>query len=502
MPDQQKRYAAISKFVQSDELSSTVPFEFIPEGIKVHGNWYPVLKMQWVSGLTLGEFVNRNIGNNVAINLLATCFKSMTLDLRKYGIAHGDLQPDNIIISGDEIRLVDYDGMYVPELSGWSASELGHADYQHPRRGSSFFGPRLDNFSSWVIYTSLKALSRDASLWQRQNCGGDRLLFRRSDFENPDQSSLFKFLLNHDDEILRSCAKNLRRFLSVEPSQVPCLDWEIERAHSRPQTIISAGQTGVPTASIEQSDSGSSSRSVILPKWLKHTAQPAQKSADNSAGGALQAKESVLQPLETGTVDGAIRSSAIPPWLQSMSPEFAAASSDKTSPASDRQALRYGAHYLEAMKKAAAMGSTAKKIGKMESDDIFPEFSKIKLSLTLTAPWFEIALIESRSLMESETIRLSLDISTSDSGASVAVITNMRLIVARKGFYDTTIKVSSLAFAGVIFLERTPGLLKIHYSSSTTDPGINVSVDANDHAIGVLMDAFPEDIPRSNASFD
>jgi hypothetical protein len=222
--DQQERYAAVSRYVLGDDLESTVPCEYIPRGIRVQGDWYPILKMHWVSGITLNQFVDGNSKNSMALKMLAGYFKEMTLSLKNHGIAHGDLQHDNILIHNDELRLVDYDGMYVPALKNWTASELGHANYQHPKRSASDFNASLDNFSARVIHFSLKALSQDPSLWQRLNAGGDCMLLRRSDFLNPHDSPAFQQLLSHSSQGIRHGAAVLVRLLSMEIDEIPSMD--------------------------------------------------------------------------------------------------------------------------------------------------------------------------------------------------------------------------------------------------------------------------------------
>src|SRR5262245_43926465 len=56
------RYAAIDEHLREARLPFTVGFEFLPEGVRVRGHWYPALKMEWVEGLQLNEFVRRNAG--------------------------------------------------------------------------------------------------------------------------------------------------------------------------------------------------------------------------------------------------------------------------------------------------------------------------------------------------------------------------------------------------------------------------------------------------------
>jgi hypothetical protein len=38
-----------------------VDFTFLDRGIQIRGDWYPILKMQWVEGLTLNQFVKNNL---------------------------------------------------------------------------------------------------------------------------------------------------------------------------------------------------------------------------------------------------------------------------------------------------------------------------------------------------------------------------------------------------------------------------------------------------------
>jgi serine/threonine protein kinase len=224
VPDQRVRYKAISKYVLADDLVCTVPVEYIEQGIKISGDWYPVLKMEWVEGLTLNEFINQYLNNQMALQLLASYFKEMTLSLRRAGIAHGDLQHDNILISDSELRLVDYDGMYVPELASCTASELGHLNYQHPGRAKEHYGISLDNFSAWVIYLSLACLSIDPHLWKLLDGGADCLLFRHADFTNPTNSTAFGTLLRHHDVRIKRAGCMMRHILELDPLSIPFLD--------------------------------------------------------------------------------------------------------------------------------------------------------------------------------------------------------------------------------------------------------------------------------------
>jgi len=62
-------------------------------------------------------------------------------------MAHGDIQNGNIMMSPSGVKLIDYDGMFVPGMTPGNGSEVGHKHFQHPTRASGDFGPKMDRFS-------------------------------------------------------------------------------------------------------------------------------------------------------------------------------------------------------------------------------------------------------------------------------------------------------------------------------------------------------------------
>jgi hypothetical protein len=124
-------------------------------------------------------------------------------DLRSADIAHGDLQHGNVLVlpNGD-IRLIDYDGMWVPTLEGEKSNETGHPDFQNPGRTQNDFHCGIDEFSAAVIEIAISALIRDPSLWEKYN-NGDNILFRRRDFVNPQRSPLVADLQAMNDRDIR-----------------------------------------------------------------------------------------------------------------------------------------------------------------------------------------------------------------------------------------------------------------------------------------------------------
>src|SRR5262249_37132969 len=85
------------------------------------------------------------------------------------------------------------DGMYVPALRGKGSHEKGHPAYQHPQRDGKDFDEHVDRFSALVVHTSLIAVAESPALWKRFY-DDDNLIFKRSDFQDPDASPVFQEL--------------------------------------------------------------------------------------------------------------------------------------------------------------------------------------------------------------------------------------------------------------------------------------------------------------------
>lgn len=222
--DLEYRYKILARYICSDDLKYTVDLEYLPEGVRVGEQSYPVLKMEWVDGLTLDRYIESLLSGRNSLTLVQNKFRKMCQELYDAGIAHGDLQHGNIIVREDELFLVDYDGMFVPDLASVETShELGHPNYQHPDRSSNHFGPYLDNFSAFVIDTSLMALASSPELWGKLNGGDDCLLFRSKDFLSPATSEIFDALSNHQDPQLVERASLLRSFLCQDLRSIPAL---------------------------------------------------------------------------------------------------------------------------------------------------------------------------------------------------------------------------------------------------------------------------------------
>jgi hypothetical protein len=226
VPDQQERYGRISASLNYANATWRVPFEYLEDGILCAGKRYPVLKMEWIEATGLIPYIENHLNQPAALALLAQEFARLAQDLSLRGMAHGDLQHGNLLVASDgSLRLIDYDGMYVPGLEQLGASEIGHANYQSPHRTIHDWGPALDRFSEWVIYCSLLALSIDPSLWRLLHRDGDEaLLLTRADYDSPAGSAGLRDLATSNDPRLVAIGLKLREIADLAPEKVPPFD--------------------------------------------------------------------------------------------------------------------------------------------------------------------------------------------------------------------------------------------------------------------------------------
>lgn len=244
----ERRYGAISKRLTGLKSPYFLDFQFQPQGIKVDGIGYPIVKMAWAKGETLGEFLEANRNNSSALAKLSEALASLAAFLEKENIAHGDLQSGNLMVSGggSALQLIDYDGMYVEEIKDIGSAELGHVNFQHPQRKSTNpFSPRLDRFSLIALYFSLKALRSDSTFWQKTNSEVDAIVFRANDFADPAASRAFALLSANS-----SLAVDARHFASICKSpmdKVPSLA-DFLAGNNIPNVIISLSGLSTPNA--------------------------------------------------------------------------------------------------------------------------------------------------------------------------------------------------------------------------------------------------------------
>jgi len=191
----QARYDAIASCLRSIRSPYFVDFEFQPSGITTESGTYPIVRMEWAEGQTLAEFVANHRNDVNALKTLRVSLRELAKHLQEHGIAHGDIQPTNVIVqSATNLRLIDYDGMFVPQILPLRSAELGQRNFQHPGRRAWHYDADLDAFSFSLIDLALDALCRRPDLWDRSDSDADAFILRAADLADPASSPAFKIL--------------------------------------------------------------------------------------------------------------------------------------------------------------------------------------------------------------------------------------------------------------------------------------------------------------------
>ena len=189
--------------VKSDYL---VHIEFFQNELFVDTNQtdeteFPVLLMDWVEGKTLDlyikqlinkewKFVNSTQHLRSQVLYLALDFLDFAHWMSLQEIAHGDIKPDNIMITKKGLVLIDYDGMFVPQMIGQKSRELGSPNYRHPLRNINSYDSSIDNFSLSVIAFSLVAITINKNVYN--NDFEDALVLSDKDFGELNNPKLFE----------------------------------------------------------------------------------------------------------------------------------------------------------------------------------------------------------------------------------------------------------------------------------------------------------------------
>lgn len=199
--ERSERYRLIAEELQYVQSTYLVKFRYLESELFVDvpntgGEEYPVLLMDWVDGIPLDQYLKTIINYDYEKDLLAYRFSLLARWLVSQHFAHGDLKPDNICVCDDgSLVLLDYDGMYVPALSGRKPLEQGSPHYRHPLRSTLPFDEHIDDYSLSLILLSLRAIALEKSLYYKYS-SKEYLLLSEQDQLNPYTSPVFKEL-NH-----------------------------------------------------------------------------------------------------------------------------------------------------------------------------------------------------------------------------------------------------------------------------------------------------------------
>jgi formylglycine-generating enzyme required for sulfatase activity len=328
--DQQRHYEQVSRHLKDLWLPFLVGFEYQPQGIRLSGQAYPIVRMQWVQGIGLHSYVKKQLRRPQSLLALAAQWRGVVNSLHGSRIAHGDLQHGNVMVAaGGQIRLVDYDAMFVPVLRGTPCAELGHANYQHPERTGLDNAPSLDHFAALVIYISLRGVAADPALWDAFHTG-DNLLFAAADFKDPANSALFQRCRRSPDAIVRALSVELARACARPVSQLSALEAllydlpPVPDATAVPVSIpVGSGGTPasgpVPAARRTVQTGAAPSRASTTPPatpagpwWLNTGASATHRSpATSVTAGAAPHGPAAIRSAPTAGAAGQIKTNAI-----------------------------------------------------------------------------------------------------------------------------------------------------------------------------------------------
>jgi predicted Ser/Thr protein kinase len=213
-PDLFQRYQQIQGYLENKILSWKVPFEFLGEG------YNPMLKMEWINSLSLTEYLDLIISDPLRISQLQSKLVSLHHNLEKNGIGHGNLNMKHIRLVKQEqeydIKLIDYDSMFIPSFKEKDSFTSGTPGFQHPMRLASDFSETIDRFSFWVLLTALEAFKTDAFLWQNSKQSGfnkqEQIFFTYRDLGFPKQSNAFQLFKRYQSNALKFYAGKLLQF--------------------------------------------------------------------------------------------------------------------------------------------------------------------------------------------------------------------------------------------------------------------------------------------------
>ncbi len=193
------RYLEFKKWLESRKPSLQdyfAKFTYLPDGILVDSRRYPVLWMEFIEGPSLLNFIIQNLHDTRALLHVSDLLKDMVSLLFHNGMAHGDLSHTNILVTpnkkdkfGISLKLIDYDGVFIPQFEGKVSLEEGNLNFQHPHRGGQnkgIFNRYLDLFPFLLLQVTLRILAEDSSAWQLFHGPDDQattdfLLFTRAD---------------------------------------------------------------------------------------------------------------------------------------------------------------------------------------------------------------------------------------------------------------------------------------------------------------------------------
>jgi hypothetical protein len=250
---QKDRYQKLQSYLTRSRPSYLVDLAYRDSEIHIQGVRYPLIEMKWVTGDPLDVWVNQHLQRDGDLAALAAEWLEIVIDMERRGIAHGDLDNTNCLISRDGITLIDYDGFLVPSFIGTPSGEAGHPNFQHPDR-KGYAASNMDAFPALVTYLSLLALESDGSLWRYHS---DRnLIFTADDYRAPRATPIWQDLANNSDPTVRRLTGALADMCEASIDSLQPLSQVVGRSVLPMRDLAGGEMPGSYNAEINTQDPG------------------------------------------------------------------------------------------------------------------------------------------------------------------------------------------------------------------------------------------------------
>ena len=172
--------------------------------------------MRFAKGPTLRKFLFDACvrSDTRLVKKLHQSFSTMRNEIKLSGLVHGDLSPDNLIVTNDneiQIKLIDYDNCWHPSC-GQLTSNVGESALQIPRK-SLIMDSSYDDFSFALYNAVLNLLAIEPKWGTNDDLYEQQLIVSQVDLANSGTSaimsrikSLFPISYNEILDLYTTCA--------------------------------------------------------------------------------------------------------------------------------------------------------------------------------------------------------------------------------------------------------------------------------------------------------
>ena len=236
----QERYARIAKHLRAARLPFTVRFTFLEKGIRARGDWYPVLKMQWVEGFTLNEFVRTHADRPDYLRALLGLWGGLSRRLRDARSPTPTCSTGTSCSCRPHPRTTEREAHRLRRhvvRRCRNASGSRPPAYQHPARvRDRIYSPDVDRFPPGHRH-GLRATAVAGSA-SGTGLTTATISFREADLADPERSGLFRALWDLDDPTVTNLVGLLIDYAGRPVAKTPWLDEVL--TGDRPATVASS----------------------------------------------------------------------------------------------------------------------------------------------------------------------------------------------------------------------------------------------------------------------